>query len=284
MRLDLTAEGGVASRPVWRFYTANRAAAAAELSSQTDAVINAVAAYMTLGSHGYQRKTAAMAEAAFNVMIDPNAYTINARQYLGPEEDPDRDGVTNLEEWEAALVANPGDPQAALAEFAAAAIDPESDETPGAKRLGGVSHSKSSEGPEDCGCQFCAPPAANIVFDPYIGPTYSADISASVGCMEGEVDRFGGPNAIPRGQEIGVAAFAVEGRHFAFWLAPGTLLDRSLKDADTFVNVASTTVTPVTYSDKTTLTLGTLDGTASGDGVSLVYEDEETQTRVYEGP
>jgi len=123
--LDFSPRGGVAHIAVWNYYTRNLEQAQLELPAAGGAVTRAVAAYMTLGSYGHQRRAAAFVDQYFSVTLDLNAYTQNAMKHLGPDRDPDRDRLSNLEEWENAYASMGGDPHAALATFAAAALDPE---------------------------------------------------------------------------------------------------------------------------------------------------------------
>lgn len=101
-RLNLTPRGGVSHDSVWDMWAANLAQAEVDLPSQTPAVQRVVAGYMTIGTFESTSSIQDLAQTHFATTVDPLNYQRNSSEYLGGEENADRDSVPNFMEWQLA--------------------------------------------------------------------------------------------------------------------------------------------------------------------------------------
>ncbi len=279
--LDLSGHGGVAHVTIWRSFDANRTQAALDLSGESDAVINTVAAYMTLGSYGHRRRIKALALEEFSVTLDLADYTYNGHADLTPAGDPDVDGLENEEEWANALASFPSSATSALGAFASAAIDGEdTGETlakgmRGAKQTGG-----GAAGDCECPNEGCLAHGNLTIVSDALSATVD---SAKIECSEEDFP-LNDLTAVPLGREVTVSATAASGKGFVVWDAEGTLLDGSPEPSGKFQHVTDVVVTPVaTESHVSIKDTDIVSVVATGEGITIteLYGGEIT---VVSGP
>ncbi len=110
--INLSASGGVVNEIVYENFTRNHARATVDISSwsnnlnnpqppaRTAAIINVIAAYMTLGYYGATDMIChEIKELTSGIALDSSNYAIGALRYFAPDNDCDNDGLSNIGEW-----------------------------------------------------------------------------------------------------------------------------------------------------------------------------------------
>jgi len=94
-------KAGIVHRTAWEVWEDNWMQAQADLPGADARLVRVVAAYMTLGDYDSQRAGAVLAEALTpGLTLDIEPYRTRLMRYLEAKFDADKDGVSNLKEWE----------------------------------------------------------------------------------------------------------------------------------------------------------------------------------------
>jgi hypothetical protein len=119
--LDWTVRSAIAHEPVWAAWRTNLARAGADLSGYDPRIIRVVAGYMTLGDFDTVESVRDLVNGALTgVTIDRNDYDRSSQIYFLWKRDADNDGVSNIEEWQAA---SPSGSLQDIEAYAEAALD-----------------------------------------------------------------------------------------------------------------------------------------------------------------
>jgi hypothetical protein len=98
----LTVNGGISHDATWDAWIANLTQVQADLPKFPETVHRIVAGYMTNGTFESTAAIQYIIEDAWGVTLDYFAYERNRSEHLGGDKDADRDGVSNISEWQMA--------------------------------------------------------------------------------------------------------------------------------------------------------------------------------------
>jgi hypothetical protein len=228
--------------------------AQAELGGQSDAYINTVAAYMTLGSFGHQTFITDMTLAFCGVELDPGTYQNAASSKRQADRDLDGDLVSNLEEWERAPANAPAgmDPaEFRVQAFVSSVLDPAQ---PGeALPVGAKSARKAGPGTDEpC-------PNADCIGTVKILLQNGEHCSVTGTYGDGQTISAGEETDVPLGTRVTIETEC--GDRFVAWHAPGTMADGSGEASETFtVTQAQTGANAIKALERTEATVTVLQG------------------------
>ena len=222
------------------------AQAQTDLPTASAAFQRVTAAYMTLGSEGYQKFAADEAYTLYTVELDLDAYTSNAMTDLDVDGNPDADGAWNRLEWKTLLEELTGAPTLTDAEaYADMALDPESPEAADINYARDVPQAPPNQ-PEYMDWPYDWLPQAQVTFASTAGLALEAHVIDPPGRAE-EALPLDELVILPVGSEVIVSVKgSAELDWFYRWDAPGTLIDGSAEPAERFhVPPQGTTVQPI---------------------------------------
>jgi hypothetical protein len=204
---DLSERGGVSHDDIWSIWSANLQQAQADLPAEDSPIQNVIAGYMTLGDEGSVLLATRLAQDHCSVALSRDGYDTSARG-LAPRGNADADGIPNAGEWNSTAGMEWED---ALAAFAVTAKD----------GVRSVTYNPPNPG-EDSNCDGDC-----INFNNVTAWAWPADGGTAT------VDPDGYQR---RGTEIGASAVPNEAEkyRFRYWMAPGTMIDESKENPDSF--------------------------------------------------
>ena len=227
VHLDLAETGGVLHHDVWNTFEQNVSRARQDLPYSNQAIVNTVAAYMTLGTFGFRAMIAGEVDEHIHLYLDPANYANQVSRYLRADGDADNDGVSNYEEWQNAAESATSTPQETLDAFVSFALD---------RTIAtgfGEGNSNSQGGTEDCGCPQDLPGTMGR-----FKLTVDQGVSATAEYPEGSCAAENGVYNVPLGATIKVKADTDSGL-FGDWNAPYTQGHRSVSATEYITSTAA---------------------------------------------
>ena len=234
VNLSHARRSGMTHGGVCAAWTLNVAQAEADLSGAEEAIINTVAAYMTLGDFKSATLIAQLVQTQlpppYNVTLDPDAYHRSRQRRLYYKRDADNDGYWNVDEWEAAWT---GDWAESLELFATQALD-------GVPPAGAEGEGEG-EGEIVFDCETCD--CARVTILSLLAPS-PCKIRARLVPQDVELplELEGFDEDVPLGQEIELTAEVDDGYGLLMWGADNTMADASRQMKQSFVVQGETVV------------------------------------------